>query len=371
MRIIQLIFSLSSGGAERFVVDLSNELTRHGHEVHLVVFRNELKSNHDAHFYRTILDEKVNYHNLKIKEGFRFSAFTKTISKIKEIKPDIVHCHLNIISFILPLVLFDKKTKFYQTLHNVADKTIDVSFEKPINRYFYRTNKIIPIAISEICNNTYRKFYRLNNAYTIVNGRSVVTATSDLDLVKQEVKSYMVTPNTPVFIHVARFYEAKNQQLLVDTFNKVAGEGTDFILLVIGSGFDKPEGKKLQERACNKIIFLGEKRNVNDYLLCSDAFCLSSYYEGLPISLLEALSAGCVPVCTPVGGIPDVVTEGVTGYLSEEVSLESYYKAIKRYIDNPGSINKQFLQDYYINNYSIEKTADEHIELYIRTGKTQ
>jgi len=366
MKIIQFTFSLASGGAERFVVDLCNELARLGHEVHLVVLRDKLDNKNDAHFNKFLLNENVIYHNLNVKEGFRLSAFTNTIRIIRQLKPDIVHCHSNVIPFIFPLALCNKRIRFFHTLHNLAEKAVGFKFQKGINRYYYRTNKIRSIAISQICNNSYREYYKLNNAVTIDNGRSALTATKYFDATKHEIENYCTSPNFPVFIHVARFSEQKNQKLLINVFNRLAREGISFILLVIGSSFDTEEGKQLQENACPSIKFLGAKQNVNDYFLCADAFCLTSIYEGLPISLLEALSAGCTPICTPVGGIPDVIRDGITGYLSDDVSEESYYKAVQRFLNNPGAIDKKVLQNYFNRNYSIQKCAGEHVSLYIK-----
>lgn len=364
MKIIQLIYSLSSGGAERFVVDLSNELENQGHEVHLVVLRNGLKNSSNSHFYKSLINKSVHYHNLEIKEGFRLSAFTKVKKVIKQIKPNVIHCHLNVIPYIFPLALFNKKIKFYHTLHNVAQKTVGNKFQKSLNRYFYKENKIKPIAISEICNKSYKDFYQLNNAITIENGRSNVCESNNFHLIKKEVEKYKNKPETPVFIHIARFNKSKNQELLISVFNKLASENIVFVLLIIGNGFNTSAGKDLQNKACSSIKFLGEKHNVNDYLLCADVFCLTSFYEGLPISLLEALSAGCVPICTPVGGINDVITDGITGYLSDDISIESYYQAIKRFLNNPKTIEKKSLQDYFKNNYSIQKCAQKHSSLY-------
>lgn len=62
-----------------------------------------------------------------------------------------------------------------------------------------------------------------------------------------------------------------------------------------------------------------------------DAMCLPSIWEGLPVTLLEALSVGCVPICSNVGGIPDVVESGINGFLSSSSSEEDYYEAMLEY----------------------------------------
>ena len=364
MKIVQLIYSLTSGGAERFVVDLSNELATFGHEVHLVVFRNSEEENDPVHFYKHLIAEQVHYHNLNIKEGFRLSAFTTTITFIQKLKPDIVHCHLNVIPYIFPLALRRKGIKFLHTLHSIAPKTVGFSFQKKINRFFYRTNRILPITISDICLISYKDFYGLDNAAMIENGRSEVIPTQQFHVVKKEILSYKANKNTPVFIHLGKFRKEKNHQLLIDTFNRVDKKGADFLLLIIGADFDSDEGKQLQKGACDKIKFLGTKQNVNDYLLNANAFCLSSIYEGLPISLLEALSAGCVPICTPAGGIPNVITHGVTGILSDDFSDSAYYNAVMSYINSSVIIDREVLIQYFKENYSINKSAILHHELY-------
>lgn len=186
--------------------------------------------------------------------------------------------------------------------------------------------------------------------------------TAHINEVKKEVETYKLSVETLVFIHVARCHKQKNQQLLIDSFNVLNKNGVDFILLMIGSGYDSLEGKVIQASACDKIHFLGEKDNVNDYMMCSDAFCLSSQYEGLPISLLEAFSYGLTPICTPRGGIPDVITDGVNGYLSCGMDVKDYVNAIKRFMDNPMECDKQV--SFYKDNYSMDVCAKEYEKLF-------
>ncbi|MBN9352244.1 MAG: glycosyltransferase [Chitinophagaceae bacterium] len=364
MKIVQMTFSLASGGAERFVVDLSNELASRGHEVYLVVFRNSLKSNADPHFYRSLIDEKVWYVNLEIQEGFSIIAFWKLFKLLKGIGPDVIHCHLDVIPYIFLLALKKGEPKYIHTLHSIASKTISLNVQRSINFFYYKTNRIHPVTISEICNSSYKKFYGLANATKIENGRSPVMPTIKISEVKSELDSYRRNAQTPIFIHVGRFSYEKNQKLLIQVFNKLANEGFKFILLIIGNGYNSPEGLNFQKQACPSIKFLGEKLNINDYFLNSDAFCLTSLYEGLPISLLEALSAGCTPICTPAGGIPSVITNGQTGYLSKDFSEESYYSVVKQYLLQPNAINKETLWRYFELNFSIKRCASEYLKLY-------
>ena len=65
---------------------------------------------------------------------------------------------------------------------------------------------------------------------------------------------------------------------------------------------------------------------------------LTSTFEGMPISLLEALSAGAVPICTPVGGIINIVAKNI-GFLSEDVSKDPYTKALQSYLNADQNYN--------------------------------
>lgn len=360
MKIIQLIYTLGSGGAEKFVVDLSNQLAVMGHEIILCMLRDDIDKK--LIFNQQFLSEKVKFHSMKFSCGFSLNKTRQVEKYLRKEQPDIVHCHLNVIPYIFKMTLSNRKIVFLHTLHNIARNTGGVGVQYYINKFFYSRNMVNPVCISRICQESYEEYYKLYNAPYINNGRTLVSASLYYEEVQREVNSYKMSKDTIVFIHVARFSIQKNQQLLVDAFNKLSSEKYDFVLLVIGNGYDTDEGRELQHSACCKIHFLGEKNNVNDYLLCSDAFCLTSVYEGLPISLLEALSCGVTPICTSVGGIPDVIVDGTSGYLASELDVEAYTQAVKRFIVCP--LSPQMLIGYFMENYSIKVCAERYENLY-------
>ena len=362
MKIIQFIYSLSSGGGEKFVVDLSNQLARLGHDVIICILRNEYEEKNV--FNRKFVNDGVKFHSLDIEPGFSYGKMKIVENYIIQNSPDVVHCHLNVIPYIFRLALINRKIKFFHTLHSLAEKTCGNGVQKYINYLYYKKEWIYPICISKLCQRSYIEFYHLKNAPYINNGRSLPQKSTEFNVVVDEINTYKYTQSTIVFTHVARFHEAKNQKLLIESFNKLDTEGIDFVLLVIGIGFDSDEGLKLQDSACKRIKFLGIKSNVADYLMNSDAFCLSSSYEGMPLSLLEAISCGVTPICTPVGGITDIITDGVNGYLSEGLNVETYVRALKRYLASP--IPADILVSYFKEHLSIEKCANLYEDLYKR-----
>ena len=361
MKILELIYSLSSGGGERFIVDLSNELACRGNDVTICMLLDDNDSR--LSFNLQFVAKNVKFHAMRFSSGFSLIKMKKLEDYILSEHPDIVHCHLNVIPYVFRLAYWHREIKFFHTLHNIASEASGSKYQYFINKYFYSHNIIRPVTISAECQLSYNRYYKLNNAPCIDNGRSYIKPSNIIETVKIEVASYKTTNSTPVFIHVARCHPSKNQDLLIDVFNELNRAGYDFVLLIIGNGFDTQNGKKLKEKACSKIYFLGEKNNVGDYLLFSDAFCLTSFYEGLPISLLEALSCGVTPICTSVGGISDVITDGETGYLAD-VEIESYLNAIKRFYAT--KIAKDKLIKYFTNNFSIEVCCSKYLEQFIK-----
>lgn len=362
MKIIQLTYALGSGGAERVVIDLSNELARRGHQV-VVCAILDLNINPIFSFNLASLSSNIRYVNLHQLEGFHFSKLKVIQDFILQEKPDVVHCHLNNLPYIFNLAYSHREIRFVYTLHNIATKASGPKYQYPLNKFFFKRNLIIPVSISTVCQKSYEDLYNLNNSVCIANGRAKLSPSSSYKEVEKRINGLKKSSNTKVFVHVARFDEQKNQDLLIDAFNVLHRDNIDFLLIVVGADFDSPQAKPLRERACDRIVFEGVKSNVADYLLCSQAFCLTSKYEGLPISLLEAISCGCIPICTPVGGIPDVIVDGKNGYLSEDLSLEKYVKKLRSFIEGNAIRSGDLILEFE-ENYSIEVTVDKYLQIY-------
>lgn len=361
MKILQIVYSLGPGGAERFVVDLSNELSRQGHDVTLCVLRDEKQGNFG--FYKREVAEKINYINLSLPVGLRLRNIVALYKLVKKLKPQIVHCHLNLVNYVFPLTIIFKKIRFFHTIHSNPLNEVNSSIEYSIRRYFYSNLRMKSITISKETSQSFVTYYKISPFSEIYNGRAYPIQTSLLSDVKSEIQNFKDNSNT-IFLHIGSCSAAKNQIMLINVFNKLIQNGERAVLLIIGAGFDSDEGMRLKSIACDKIIFIGTKHNVSDYLLNADAFCLSSTSEAMPISLIEALACGCIPICTPVGGLINTIQNGVTGYLSKSVSENDYYLTIKYYLENKERIKKEDLIKYYITNFSIEECANRHLLLY-------
>lgn len=361
MKILQIIYSLSSGGAERFVVDLSNEFAELNNTVILCTLLDDTKNNYG--FYKAEITTKVVYKNLKLKEGFRIINIFYLWKLIKEIKPDIVHCHLNLVNYLFPLSMVFPKINFFHTIHSDAPKEVNSKLEYCLRRFFYSKKIINPITISNETSQSFIKYYKSQNYYQIYNGRKQPTPTAQFEKVKGFIDSIRLQKEL-IFLHVGRCNQVKNHQMLIKIFNRLIANKISVSLLIIGAGFESTMGEELKNMASPEIYFLGQKENVADYYLNSDAFCLTSFHEGMPITLIEAFACGCIPICTPVGGIIDSIENGITGYLSKSVSEEDYNDAIMYYIKNKDKINKEHLVEFYNSKFSINQCATQYLHLF-------
>ena len=361
MRILQMIYTLAPGGAERMVVDLSNELSRQGHEVTLCVLRNDKQGNFG--FYKHEVSDKIDYVNLNIPIGLRFNNIVILFKLIQRLKPQVVHCHLNLVNYLFPLTIIFTKIGFFNTIHSIPTYEVSNLIEYWIRRYFFSSLKMKAITISEETSRYFLSYYKTPPFHEIYNGRAIPKPTPAFQEVKTEMQKFKEVGKT-VFLHIGTCNAAKNQKMLINVFNRIVFEGDNVILMIIGSGFESEEGRSLMNSASDSIIFLGEKKNVSDYLLNADAFCLSSVIEGMPISLIEAMACGCIPICTPVGGLINTINNGINGYLSKSVSEDDYYFSVKAYLENKNKIKKDDLIKYYLAHFSIEECANKYLSLF-------
>lgn len=361
IRIVQIIGNLSRGGAERFVVDLCNEMARNTRcEIYLV----SLMDNGAEGFVKD-LDPRVKYVSFRKQAGFSLKVFLKLTVWLRNLHPAVVHSHLNSSEYLFLYRLYSSRTLFFHTIHNVAREECPGFWLKNLRGIFYRFHKVKPITISENGRETYRTYYGLDNDILIENGRPSLKTTEHLGALSDRYKKY---GSNFLLLHIGRISAEKNQEMLIKVVQKFnETEEVKCKLLLIGEIQDRPLYMRLIKLAAGdpNIEFKGAQQHIADYLSIADAFCLSSFFEGMPISLIEAMAVGCIPVCTPVGGMKEMISDGLTGFLSEDTRMESYELALKRALY---SHQKQALKERIIRHFEthfhIEISAKKHLKTY-------
>ena len=240
MKIIEIIYSLSSGGAERFVVDLSNEFVAKGNDVLLCTLLDDKKNNRA--FYKFELNQKIEYVNLGY-EKLGISCILSIYKLINKYKPDVVHMHLsNVPILCLFAILFLRTSEYVVTCHNQCESELNYSKLPFIKKWLFRLGLYKMIAISDAnAESIHRCYGKMPNAL-IYNGRKSVSVSTELSKVKNEIRSFCRSDNTVVFLNIARYAPQKNHKRLIRCFNKFIESGYDAILLIIGSDFNSKSG---------------------------------------------------------------------------------------------------------------------------------
>lgn len=360
MKIVEIIPQLASGGAERLVVDLSNELVKE-HDVFLITFYSDELLN----FYNKELHSSVQHIIIGKKTGFSIKPFFKLTKLLNKIKPDVIHLHLDALNYMLPYLFLHKHAKCFMTVHNDAFEEAGSKIGLRIRSFCFKSDLIYPIAISKESHRSFVECYKMD-APIVFNGRKLPDHIEISSSVKDDFASFRKTDKTKVMINLARFSVVKRQPLIAKCVKKLYEEGFDFTFLMIGLNRSKEILEEVKQNASPALFVLGQKHNPLEYLKMADAYCLFSTYEGLPISLIEALGTGAIPLCTPVGGIKDLVRHGHNGLLTADLSEEEVYKTMKNFLimsDESVAVMKCNAVESF-KKYSIEETAKQYLDIF-------
>lgn len=361
MKIMQIIPNLKSGGAERFVVDLCN-LHSIGNEVILVVL-SPLDGND---FYLHEVNPRVKVISLNGKNCIvDRQMFFKVYHVIKDERPDIVHTHLKSILYSLLAILFIRNVKFLHTIHSNSLNEAGGIKGKLVRKFLFKFNFVTPVVISQYVQDTFVSLYG-KEAVMILNGRNVSENITISQEVEDRFKQWRRTDKTRVLVNIAGFRPQKRQPMLARIAKRLCEEGYDFSVVFIGDWHEKAMLEEVKAINSPNVFYIGAVKNPLEYLKCSDGFCLPSDREGFALSFIEALGTSTVPIVSPTGIMTDVTTNGENGFIADDLSEESYYRALKQYLDTPlnvlDKIKKKALESY--KPYSMDNCANQYLQLY-------
>lgn len=365
MKIAELITFLAGGGAERFVVDLSNQLAKE-HDISLVTILDDEKEPEIRNFYRSEISGCVHYINLGIPNGLKLSSQWKVFMALRKLNPDVIHVHmiptLKYSALAIGLLSITKNVYFsvHSDLHNGYDQGILKLYCNTLGRL----KRFKLSCLSEKNFKDFSTFYPNTPIKCITNGRAPIVATELYDSVKDEMSQFRSNEYSRLLIHVARCHPVKNQKLLVEAVNALVYSGRNIDLVIVGSGFESKEAEEITSNACDRIHFIGARKNVGDYMLTADIFCLSSDFEGMPITLIEASLAGVPAVSTPVCGAVDLIKDGVNGFISRSHRLDDFMEALIKSIDNYDFIKSNALCMRNNSPYTITECAKKYVDYF-------
>jgi glycosyltransferase involved in cell wall biosynthesis len=170
--------------------------------------------------------------------------------------------------------------------------------------------------------------------------------------------------------HVGRLVPVKAQDVLVSAASKVLESLPDARFVIIGGGpLHDQLARQIEEAGIqDKFFLLGWRTDIPDVLAASDLFALTSLQEGMPLAILEAMSAGCPVVATEVGGIPEVVRDGITGLLVPPGDADALAEAILKILTDPERAKELAARGQRLveHEYSTQAWARRWEALYLR-----
>jgi glycosyltransferase involved in cell wall biosynthesis len=139
-----------------------------------------------------------------------------------------------------------------------------------------------------------------------------------------------IAPDETVFVCVARLSSQKGIDVLIAAMGRLLRERTPFRCLIVGDGPNRQTfAEKIEELGLSKhVLLVGFAEDVRPYLQAADVFVLTSYREGLPYAVLEALACGLPCVVTNVGGTAEAVTDKSEGFVVAPGSVDEATEAL-------------------------------------------
>jgi len=166
---------------------------------------------------------------------------------------------------------------------------------------------------------------------------------------------------------VGRLSREKGFNTLIEALSNIKSK--NFRLLIIGDGPEKDNLKRqVKEKKLNKqIIFLGAKKDVDQYFKKSDLFINSSLFEGFPNVVVEALSFGIPVICSnSYGGIGEILNNGKYGYIFKNNDITDLTTKIEFFFKNPKILRrKAILGQKDLNRFSIVANKDKYEKIFL------
>lgn len=342
MKIMHIITTAGLGGAQTVVQELIEKAVEENNEVILV-------SDTERFLWENLSSLNITCYPLKflknkISPSDDLKVFFKIIQIYKKEKPDIIHLHSAKAGFLGRAALFLQSKKIVYTQHGFD--SILINYPK-----FLIMEKIVdPFSFKQIAVSHYDKKNLISKEIkggakgiqVIYNGISPFPLIEEEKLPLLENFLRLRFQDKKIILSLSRFDTTKNdkgeynkqQKDLKLTCEVLTKLGEDFHLFWMGNFGETP--KDIPQN----ITLLGSVANAKYYLPYCDLFLLLSNHEGLPMSILEAMSVKTPIFASAVGGIPEIIKEEKTGFLDKVKNPELIAHKIKKAFENPQKLNQ-------------------------------
>jgi glycosyltransferase involved in cell wall biosynthesis len=361
MRVLKIIHTMGHGGAENIFRWLAWQLKREGIDVVAGIPRQ--KDPYSENWITPALKELDIPYETFDKSGTAFDLFKNLRSLIARIRPDIVHSHLLDSNFYSSLACRSLSISHICTEH--GDIAIKNDFSERIKFVLLSMLSKSVICVSEAVRRHASRFTPFSGKLGLVyNGISF----SD-DRGSTCRKEFGIPTDALLIGNVGNLYLVKGQRFLVEAFSHFLEFFPNSYLLFVGRGSEKENLQNQVDRlgiSSEKVIFTGFRSDVGNILRSLDIYVHPSLSEGLPVSLLEALSSGVPVIATNVGGVAEILGNNEHGILVPPGSSDDLYECMMKVAGNlhifkeKSTVSQRMVRD----KFSLDAMAQKYIEIY-------
>jgi len=351
MRIVHLAENLEVGGAEKLITLLCRWQREQGHEasVHCLYSLGPLGKELRREAFEVLVHDAAGI-------GGRPASVYR---RIKERKPDVVHCH-NATAAILgapPARAAGAKTVIV-TRHGIVSPPYLMRREIKFAAASRFCDWIVAVCDQARRNLTRAPFAASNKIVRIYNGAHAPHVNG----------SPFPTKSGFTLLHVGRLSPAKDQQTLLRAFAVAKNKIPDLQLWMVGGGSlrAKLEAVARETGTSGSVTFFGEQADVAPFFAAADAFVLSSISEGVPVSLLEALASSLPAIVTEVGGMSEVARLSDATMTAPPSDPEALALAIEKMANarDRFAYLRRSAQECYLANFTLDRMGREYLALY-------
>ncbi len=341
LRVLLAIDDASLGGGQMHVLLLAKYLCK-------VDFEVEIATEADGWLVDEAQKLNLTLHQIAISNKVTWQSFLQIHQLLKHRQFDVLHTHGGTAGFWIRLVatVLRKRPVIVHTYHglhylNILEKAGQAVRQKVKRTVFKLIDRLLLSYTDRIicvCKSDYDKAIAagvaaIDRTSIIYNGIEVDKFSRSIDrLIARKI--FNLDPTEFVFGNVGRLHEQKGHKFLLQAFAKMS---TDARLVVVGDGEIRDELTILvdQLEIKDRVSFLGARADIHEFLSAIDVFIMPSLWEGQPIALLEALAIGKLCIASAVDGIPEIIVDGVNGYLVSPKDVAGLATAMDLAIKDP------------------------------------
>ncbi len=331
LRVLLLIKGLGLGGAERLLERSIPHLDRRAFDyrlAYLLPWKDALVGSFEA--------AGIPVHCLNVRYAVDPGALSRLIALARAQRIDLIHAHLPVPGVLARLAKRRAGVRLVYTEHGIPSRSRIAT--RLANAMTYRMNDAV-IAVSDEVAKRVRPYIRGERP-------SLVTIPNAIDpelfagaAISRErlCREFGFPPDAHIVVNVGNLRAVKGHRYLLAAARRVIQREPRARFLLVGIGpLAKPLAQEARRMGLNgQVVFTGFRRDAAALIGAADLFVLPSVYEGLPVSLLEAMALGRATIATRVGGVPEVIAAGETGVLVEPADADGLADEIVSLLGDP------------------------------------